>query len=101
MNPLVGGNGHLAADLDGIARPGVMEADSNVPVFQQQFVTATPGVGGRFRVLENHLARRGSLHLQPERDGKWNRACKVSDARKSESLVGLELRVPSSLSLDH
>src|SRR2546429_9221086 len=70
----------------------MMEANRDVSILEQQFVTATPGVGGRLRVMEHDVPGSMDWRLQPKRDRKRIRPREMSDAGKGESVVAIQLR---------
>src|ERR1051326_4888361 len=80
-----------ATDFDRVARPLMMEADSEAPIFQEQLVAAAAGVSGRLAVVENDLTFSVRGSLEPEREGKGIRAGEVADARKSEAVLTVQL----------
>src|SRR5213078_2023516 len=92
VNPLVRRKGCPAPNLERIARPQVMKSDGDAPVLQQQLVTATAGVDGRFGVVKHDLTGGGTGGLQPKREREWIDPRKMSDARKGEAVVAVELR---------
>src|SRR5947208_2917073 len=78
----------------------MMEANRDVSILQQQFVTATPGVGGRLRVMEYDVPGSMGWRLQPKRDRKRIRPREMSDAGKGESVVAIQLRRFSIFAFD-
>src|SRR2546423_15690318 len=78
----------------------MVQPDGDAPVFDQQFVTAAPGVGGRLRVMQHDLSGGMDGRLQPKRDRKRIRTGKMSDAGKREPIVTVQLRRHSVLSFD-
>ena len=70
----------------------MVQANRDVSILQQQFITATPGVGGRLRVMEHDVPGSMGWRLQPKRDRKRIRPREMSDAGKGESVVAIQLR---------
>ena len=70
----------------------MMQANRGTSILEQQFVTATPGVGGRLRVMEYDVPGSMGWRLQPKRDRKRICPREMSDAGKGESVVAIQLR---------
>ena len=59
---------------------------------EQQLVSATTGIGGRFGMMKHHLPRRRRRRLQPDSDGERIRPRKMSKARKSKPALPVQQR---------
>src|SRR5438477_5484371 len=78
----------------------MMEANRGMSILQQQFITTTPGVGGRLRVMEHDAPGGMGWRLQPKRDRKRIRSAEMSDAGKGKPIVAVQLRRFSIFAFD-